>query len=89
MNKLYMILWEKALAGLIGAVYYVNTNTPKWMTEMDTWVGYAGNTWYPQKQLDFIELDETVVGINTIAFTAAGEGNHQFRSLKVNLKLVV
>ena len=84
---IYDTFGEKALAGLsTGAVYYVNTNTPTGMTEIDTWVGYAGNTWYPQKTIRLHRnLDEAVVGINTIAFTAAGEGNHQFRSFKLKV----
>jgi len=86
---IYDTFGEKALAGLsTGAVYYVNTSTPTGMTEIDTWVGYAGNTWYPQKTIRLHRnLDEAVIGINTIAFTAAGEGNHQFRSFKGKLQV--
>ena len=45
-------------------------------------MGNDGTTWYPEKTLRLHRnLNEAVSGINTIAFTAFGEGNHQFRSL--------
>ncbi len=79
----YDTFGEKALAGLsTGAVYYVNTDTPSGITTISSFVGYAGTTWFPEKTIRLHRnLDEAVAGINTIAFTAFGEGNHQFKSL--------
>ena len=73
----------KALSGLsTGAIYYVNTQNVAGLTTMATWVGYGGTTWYPEKTIRLHRnLDEAVAGVNTIGFTAIGEGNHQFRSL--------
>jgi hypothetical protein len=78
----YDTFGEKALAGLsTGAVYYVNTENVAGLTTISSFVGYAGTTWYPEKTIRLHRnLDEAVAGINTIAFTAAGEGNHQFKS---------
>ena len=74
---------EVALSGLsTGAIYYVNTENVAGLTTISSWVGYAGTNWYPEKTLRLHKnLDEAVAGINTIPYTAFGEGNHQFRSL--------
>jgi len=79
---IYDTFGEKALAGLTtGAVYYVNTDTPTGITTISDFVGYAGTTWFPQKSIRLHKnLNDAVAGVNTIAFTAFGEGNHQFRS---------
>jgi len=79
----YDTFGEKALSGLsTGAIYYVNTDTPSGITTISSFVGYAGTTWFPEKTIRLHRnLDEAVAGVNTIAFTAFGEGNHQFRSL--------
>ena len=79
----YDTFGEKGLAGLsTGAIYYVNTDTPTGMTTISSWVGYAGATWYPEKTIRLHRnLNDAVAGINTLGFTAVGEGNHQFRSL--------
>ena len=53
----YDTFGEKALAGLsTGAVYYVNTENVAGLTTISSFVGYAGTTWYPEKQLDFTEI---------------------------------
>ena len=80
---IYDTLGEKGLSGLsTGAIYYINTDAPTGITTISTWLGNDGTTWYPEKTLRLHRnLDEAVAGINTIAFTAFGEGNHQFRSL--------
>ena len=79
---IYDTFGEKALTGLTtGAVYYINTDTPTGITTISTFLGYAGETWFPRKTIRLHRnLNEAVAGINTIAFTAFGEGNHQFRS---------
>ena len=84
-----MILLEKNLSGLsTGAVYYVNTENVAGLTTISSFVGYAGTTWYPEKTIRLHRnLDEAVAGINTIPFTAFGEGNHQFKSFHGKLQV--
>ena len=74
---------EKALSGLdTGAVYYVNTqNVGNWST-IDSWVGYGGTTWFNNKTIRLhTDQNECIAGVNTVAITGFGEGNHIFRSL--------
>ena len=75
---------EKALAGLdTGAVYYVNVDNTAGVTTVQNWyTGLAGTSWVNQKTVRlYRNLDQCVLGINTIGFTDFGEGNHYLRSL--------
>ena len=82
----YDTFGEKSLAGLdTGATYYVNTDQRYGQTGLTTitsWTGYAGTSWYINKTIRLHRnLNDAVIGVNTIPFTAFGEGNHVFRSL--------
>ena len=79
----YDTFGEKSLAGLdTGAVYYINSEKPTGMSTITNWNEYTGNNWYNNKTIRLHRnLDQAVLGINTIPFTAFGEGNHEFRSL--------
>ena len=82
----YDTFGEKSLAGLdTGATYYVNTDQRyehTGLTTITSWTGYAGTSWYVNKTIRLHRnLNDAVIGVNTIPFTAFGEGNHVFRSL--------
>ena len=82
----YDTFGEKGLVGLdTGAVYYVNTQQrydTTGFTTITSWVGYGGTGWYSNKTIRLhTDLNECVAGVNTVAITGFGEGNHEFRSL--------